>query len=111
LRHFVPHIDGFLMHRFALLLSLVAGPLSADTILHPPSLSALKLSCLGCHGETDAPTQNHIPTLSQLTPAALESKLMAYKENRLQGTVMNRICQGLTQDELHQLSITFKGAP
>ena len=99
------------MHRFALLLSLVAGPLSADTKLRPPSLSALKLSCLGCHGETDPPTQNHIPSLSQFTPGALESKLMAYKENRLQGTVMNRIGQGLTQDEIHQLSITFKGAP
>ena len=97
------------MHRFTLLLTLIAGPLSADT--QPPPLSALKLSCLGCHGEIDAHTRKKIPTLSQLTAEALESKLTAYKENRLQGTVMNRICRGLSPDEIHQLSMSFKSAP
>jgi cytochrome c553 len=100
-----------MMYRFVLLLTLVSSPLSAETQTLPPPLSALKMTCAGCHRDTGSQTTRSIPSLKKLTPQALESKLIAYKDNRLQGTVMNRISQGLSLDNIHNLSQSFLGAP
>jgi cytochrome c553 len=98
-------------YRFALLLLLMAAPVLAETPQHPSPRSALSLTCLGCHSDSSSNASRGIPSLKVLSPEALASKLIAYQENRLTGTVMNRISQGLSLEEIQNLSHSFRAEP
>jgi cytochrome subunit of sulfide dehydrogenase len=83
-----------------LALPLLAGPAAAD----PAPLAAE--GCLGCHG----PRGQGIGAGARLAgrdAAELESILQAYRADRRQGTIMNRIARGYTDAEIAAVSAFF----
>jgi sulfide dehydrogenase cytochrome subunit len=57
----------------------------------PPGAS----SCLGCHGAQ--PTA--MPSISNLTPAEIETAMEQFRSGAREATLMNRIAKGFTPEE------------
>ena len=60
-------------------------------------------TCLTCHS-ADSQGAGAIPALEGLTEARIKALLHAYKTDREQGTIMNRISKALTDNEIEQVS-------
>jgi sulfide dehydrogenase cytochrome subunit len=65
--------------------------------------SLLAAVCAGCH-RSDATDAAGIPGLQGLTAAEIADKLIAYRSGELQGTLMNRLARGYTEDEIRLLA-------
>ena len=63
----------------------------------------LAASCNGCHADNQ-PADHTMPNLGILSAAEINKKLLSYRNNKLTGTVMNRISKGYTEAEIEQLA-------
>ena len=84
----------------ALLLHLsnvaVAEPIS-------PSGAAIANACATCHGP-DGRSQGAIPSIDVLSKESLVIALRAFQSGERQGTIMNRIIQGLDAEEIEAVA-------
>lgn len=62
-------------------------------------------TCTTCH--SDAPGDSIPPLPVEMTPSALESRLTELREKGDDNTVMHRLLQGLTTDEIDRLVQTL----
>jgi len=69
----------------------------------------LAASCNGCH--VSAATAGGIPSLDDKSSTQLEALLLAYKHGTQQGTLMDRIARGYSDDELRRIASVFGSAP
>jgi len=69
----------------------------------------LAASCTGCH--VSAAATGGIPSLVAQSPLQLEAQLLAYKHGTRQGTLMNRIARGYSDDELRRIAGVLGTAP
>ena len=67
---------------------------------------AIGFTCAGCHG-TDGDSQGSAPSLQGEDAERLKEMLMAYKTDKEQGTVMNRIAKGYSDEEIAAVSEYF----
>ena len=67
---------------------------------------AIGFTCAGCHG-TDGDSQGSAPSLQGEDAERLKEMLMAYKTDKEQGTVMNRIAKGYSDEEIAAVSQYF----
>lgn len=88
---------------FGLSLLLIAPWAQANEAI---SGATIGYTCMGCHG-VNGKSPGSIPSIAGQSSAALNSKLMAYREGKLTGTIMNRIAKGYTPDELKAVSEFF----
>lgn len=88
-----------LLFAFSLLLAhpLMAAEMPAGVIAE---------SCAGCHG-TDGKSPGAIPKIHGLAPQKIAKAMHAFKSDERQGTVMNRIAKGYTDEEIDRLSQLF----
>ncbi len=61
-------------------------------------------TCFACHGPDGVSTGPSIPTIGGLPEEFLVDKMMAYKEDRHYGTIMQRIMKGYSKDEIESMS-------
>jgi len=89
----------------AVALSLAgAGGAKADMA----SSVVLANTCFSCHG-TDGQSAGAMPSIKGKPADFIETQMMAFREGRKQGTVMNRIAKGFNADEIKALSRFFSG--
>ncbi len=67
---------------------------------------AIGFTCAGCHG-TDGDSQGSAPSLQGKDAERLKEMLMDYKTDKEQGTVMNRIAKGYSDEEIAAVSEYF----
>lgn len=72
----------------------------------PLASEVLTGGCAGCHG-TDGQLSGRIPSISGRPVEVLEAQLRAFRSDSRQGTMMNRIVGGLTDEELEQIARHF----
>lgn len=66
----------------------------------------LASGCNGCHGLSGG-GHGALPSIAGFTPDKFNQIMLEFKTGRRQGTVMNRIAQGYTDDELMELARYF----
>ncbi|MNP23534.1 Cytochrome subunit of sulfide dehydrogenase [compost metagenome] len=81
---------------FITLLLLSSESLSA---LEDPNVLMITNSCTNCHGMDGVSTEG-IPTIAGLPKNYVITKLQGYRDNSIQGTIMNRIMEQLNDYEI-----------
>ncbi|MEM1188028.1 MAG: sulfide dehydrogenase, cytochrome subunit [Pseudomonadota bacterium] len=93
----------------ALMMALVLAPggvaLGAEAAEEPAADAGalLAVTCAGCHRE-EASGPDGIPSLSGQSVSEIARKLTAYRSGELQGTLMNRLARGYSEDEIKLLA-------
>lgn len=67
-------------------------------------------SCAACHG-TGGKSSSAIPSIDGQDKAVLLTRLLAYKRDQLQATVMHQHAKGYTDIELERLADHFSRQP
>lgn len=80
--------------------------MSAPVCAEGPSGEVLVNTCFSCHG-TDGHSAGAMPSIAGKDPDYIERRLIDYREDRLQGTVMNRIAKGFSDAEIMRLARYF----
>lgn len=80
-----------------------AGDKAADEDMDARLLAG---SCYGCHGATSG-QQGAMGDLSHLSVEAVSARLKDYRQRGGQATVMDRIANGYSDDEIEQLANYF----
>jgi len=88
--------SGFAVCLLAAPLALAAGA----------SGQAIGFTCAGCHG-TDGDSQGSAPSLKGEDAETLKEMLMDYKTDKDEGTVMNRIAKGYSDEEIAAVAEYF----
>lgn len=86
---------------------LAATTLIATCALQPlmadPNLGrTIGLTCYGCHG-ADGVSKGAVPSLKGLGESDVVRAMMAFKSGERQGTIMNRIAKGYTDEQIKAL--------
>ena len=76
-------------------LGLSAGPVQADMV----SGAVLTNTCFSCHG-TDGKSTGDMPTIAGKNEKFITQKLMAFKKDKDNPTIMNRIAKGFSDAEI-----------
>ena len=90
-------------------LMLAAGASQAESDTGKMELSngsIIGATCMGCHGFKGMGSGD-IPRLAGLPAGVTAGKLQDYKSGGLEGTVMNRIAKGYTDDEIQAVAEFF----
>ncbi|MBI3249279.1 MAG: c-type cytochrome [Deltaproteobacteria bacterium] len=80
---------------------LLSESLAAE--VRPSRGTALMNACAACHGP-DGHSQGAIPSIHTLPKEQLVDSLRAFRSGARQGTVMNRIAKGLSDDDITALA-------
>lgn len=79
---------------------LISERLSA---LEEPNVLMITNSCTNCHGMDGVSTEG-IPSIAGLPENYLITKLQGYRDNSIQGTIMNRIMEQHNDSEISALA-------
>ncbi|MBM9595488.1 c-type cytochrome [Roseitranquillus sediminis] len=79
----------------------IAGLLANAAPAQTPE--ALALACANCHGPGGA-SLGAIPAIDELSADEMAVLLLNYRSGELEGTIMNRIARGYTEDEIAAIS-------
>jgi sulfide dehydrogenase cytochrome subunit len=92
-----------------LVLPVLAGfmLLSGVAIGDETAPAVLAAACVSCHSPKAA--ENAIPTLVDLSADDIRTKLLGYRDDSIQGTIMNRIAKGYTDAEIDALATEVAG--
>lgn len=90
-------------------LMFAAGVAQADSHTGKMELSngsIIGATCMGCHGFKGMGSGD-IPRLAGVPKGVTAGKLMSYKSDDLEGTVMNRIAKGYSDEEIQAVAEFF----
>lgn len=68
--------------------------------------SIIGSTCMGCHG-FEGKGSGNIPRLAGLPKEVIAGKMLDYKSDGQEGTVMNRIAKGYSDEEIQAVSEFF----
>ncbi|WP_177326578.1 hypothetical protein [Pseudomonas sp. CHM02] len=88
---------------YSLMLCSLANSSVADSIVN--NLTIIN-SCINCHGITGS-NSNEIPQFHQKNEEQLTQILMAYKSKNTKGTMMNRVMEQYSQQDIKAIAIIF----
>lgn len=92
-------INKTIMATTVLLASCALQPLMAAD----PNLGrTIGLTCYGCHG-ADGVSKGAVPSLKGLSESHVVTAMMGFKSGERQGTIMNRIAKGYTDEQIKAL--------
>ena len=63
-------------------------------------------SCTGCHG-TDGYSKSSLPSLNTLSEELIEDLMIKYKNDEIDGLIMNQIAKGYTDNEIKKIAEYF----
>lgn len=81
-----------------LLLAVITGPVAAADV-DGRRAEVLAFNCFTCHG-TDGKSPGTIKSLENLSAAEIRDKLLAFKRDENDPTIMDRIAKGYSNDEI-----------
>lgn len=89
--------------------ALVLGglALSGATLAATPSASMLANTCAGCHGTDGSSHGPATPALAGVKSEYFIESMMAYKEGKRPGTIMDRIAKGYSDEEIKLMAGFF----
>lgn len=64
----------------------------------------LAATCSGCHEGEASGDSREIPGLGGLSAEAITGKLLAYRDDKVSGTLMNRLVRGYSEQELRMIA-------
>ena len=73
----------------------------------PDRGALLSMSCAGCHG-TDGKSPGAMPSLYGKSSKYIESSLLSFLHGKRQGTVMNRIAKGYSEEDIKLIAEHFQ---
>jgi cytochrome c553 len=88
------------MKKFLLLLGLFGFQVQAQE--EESSARVLAANCFSCH--TPLSETEPLPSLTHLSAEQIRRDLQAFQLNQRDSTVMNRICRGLTPEEIERIA-------
>lgn len=92
------------LHGISILLLVLAQVSAARAADQPTTRGAALLNaCAPCHGP-NGHSQGAIPSLDTLSRKNMVTALRAFRSGERQGTVMNRIAKGLSDDDISALA-------
>lgn len=68
------------------------------------SEKVIAATCFGCHGPDGKTTNKKGYSIVGKPAAVIEKTLLQYKEDKLKGTIMNRIAKGYTDEEIKKVA-------
>jgi sulfide dehydrogenase cytochrome subunit len=83
---------------------LATSPAAAETTM--ASGAVLTNTCFSCHG-TDGHSVGGMPTIAGKTKNFIADRLKAFKADKLEPTVMNRIAKGFSDTEIEAIADYF----
>jgi cytochrome subunit of sulfide dehydrogenase len=93
----------------AFVIATVAPPVvAADTVAQRGA--ALANACAACHG-AEGRSKGAIPPLTAKSDQALREAMRGFRDGTRPGTVMNRLMQGLTDDDIDAIVVYFVPSP
>ncbi len=85
---------------------LLASPSFAEP--QPRQIESLVFTCYTCHG-TDGESPGDIPSLKGETAEKIKEKLLAFRQDQNDPTIMNRIAKGYSEDEITRIADYLAG--
>jgi len=85
---------------------IIVSLLSSQSIAKDFRPAMFANPCAGCHGP-DGHSPGSIPALNKLSAKYISVTMKAYKSDQRQGTVMNRIAKGYTDEEIDLIAQYF----
>lgn len=95
----------FLISAGAMIIAWPAMASAAETSATPDP-AALADACTSCHG-LGGRSSGAIPSIAGLDREALRSQLLAFREQKIEAAVMNRIARGYSEAEIGALADYF----
>nr|BAM71674.1 putative flavocytochrome [uncultured Aquificaceae bacterium] len=89
------------MYLFGLCMGLVVF---SSPIYAVESAKVIAATCFGCHGPDGKTTNKKGYSIVGKPASVIEKTLLQYKEDKLKGTVMNRIAKGYTDEEIKKVA-------
>lgn len=92
-----------------LLLPLLAAlPATASAA---PTGEALSFTCAGCHGTDGSSVGPSMPAIAGMDPEVFVDAMKAYREDRRNATIMNRIAKAYSDEQFKQMGWFFASQP
>ncbi len=66
-------------------------------------IESLVFTCYTCHG-TDGESPGEIPSLKGKAAEKIKEKLLAFRQDQDEPTIMNRIAKGYSEDEITKIA-------
>jgi sulfide dehydrogenase cytochrome subunit len=90
---------------FLISLFLFASSSLAEPQAEPmeKQIESLVFTCYTCHG-TDGESPGDIPSLKGETAEKIKEKLLAFRQDQNDPTIMNRIAKGYSEDEINRIA-------
>lgn len=66
-------------------------------------IESLVFTCYTCHG-TDGESPGEIPSIKGKSAEKIKEKLLAFRQDQDQPTIMNRIAKGYSEDEINRIA-------
>lgn len=91
-----------------ILAGLTAGILGMWIPSHAvESAKVIAATCFGCHGPNGKTVNKNGYSIVGKPAAVIEKTLLQYKEDKLKGTIMNRLAKGYTDEEIKKSGRVF----
>ncbi|MGB5582304.1 MAG: c-type cytochrome [Gammaproteobacteria bacterium] len=85
--------------------------LASSPLMATPSASMLANTCAGCHGTGGKSVGPASPTIAGKSAEYIQSVMEAYKSGERYSTIMGRIANGYTDEEITLMAEYFAGMP
>ena len=89
------------------LLLAAAAMLPASAALAGPSGQALAFTCAGCHGTDGSSVGPSSPSIAAMDPDSFIDAMQAYKADKRNSTIMNRIAKGYSDEQIEAMAWFF----
>ena len=86
---------------FLISLFLFASPSFAEPM--EKQIESLVFTCYTCHG-TDGESPGDMPSLKGVSAEEIKEKLLAFRQDQNDPTIMNRIAKGYSEDEINRIA-------
>ena len=75
-----------------------------------PSFATITRNCMACHGYQGR-TDSAMPSIANLPYDELRNILQEYRDNKRDATIMNRLMQAFSDEDIHKLAEYFSSIP
>lgn len=100
----------FRTRHFIFVLGLLPGIVLAQADSMPPP-ELLAYPCMACHGPGGNSVSEELPSIAGGDYQDMRRTLLAFKEGRKQTTIMDRITQGYSDQEIDAIARYFSSLP
>ncbi|MCP4992489.1 MAG: hypothetical protein GY934_01690 [Gammaproteobacteria bacterium] len=77
------------------------------TVVSGPSGQAMAFTCAGCHGTDGSSVGPSMPAIAGMDPEVFVDAMMAYRDNRRNTTIMNRIAKAYSDEQFKEMAWFF----